>query len=92
MYSRRTFSANLTGLHARPASDFIAEAGKFKSRIKISRVDSAEEEETVNAKSIINLLSLGLSQGEEVELTADGADEKEAVDSLIALIDSKFGE
>ena len=92
MYSRKTTIANVTGLHARPASEFIAAAGKFESRIKISRVDSTDEDDTVNAKSIINLLSLGLSQGEEVELVAEGSDEKEAVDSLVALIDSKFGE
>ena len=55
-------------------------------------MDSTDEDDTVNAKSIINLLSLGLSQGEEVELVAEGSDEKEAVDSLVALIDSKFGE
>lgn len=92
MYSKKTVIANATGLHARPASDFIAAAGKFTARIKIGRVDSSDEDDIVNAKSIINVLSLGLGQGEEVELTADGPDEKEAVDSLIALIDSKFGE
>lgn len=91
MYKASTTIANTTGLHARPASDFIAAAGKFSSRIMIRR-KSEEEEDEVNAKSIINVLSLGLCQGEEVELKADGPDEKEAVDSLIALIDSKFGE
>lgn len=45
-----------------------------------------------NAKSIISVLALGLAQGEEVELSADGPDEQQAVDSLVALIDSKFGE
>ncbi len=92
MYSKRTVIANATGLHARPASDFIAEAGKFTAKIKIARADSPDEDDTVNAKSIINVLSLGLCQGEEVELSADGPDEKEAVETLIALIDSKFGE
>ena len=38
------------------------------------------------------LLALGLPMGEEVEIVAKGEDEVEAVDSLIALIDSKFGE
>ncbi len=92
MYSKKTVIANATGLHARPASDFIAEAGKFTAKIQIARADSEDEDDIVNAKSIINVLSLGLSQGEEVELSADGPDEKEAVDTLIALIDSKFGE
>ena len=57
---------------------------------EIRRVD--EEDDEANAKSIIFLLSLGLCQGEEVEITAKGDDEQEAVDALIALIDSGFGE
>lgn len=92
MYSKKTTIANATGLHARPASDFIAMASKFASLIKIGRVNGEEGEESTNAKSIICLLSLGLSQGEEVEITAQGPDEKEAVDGLVALIDSRFGE
>ena len=63
---------------------------EFESKIKIRRV--GEEDEEADAKSIIFLLSLGLCQGEEVEIIAKGADEQEAVDSLIALIDSGFGE
>ncbi len=89
MYTRNTTVANRTGLHARPASDFIACASKFKSKITIKR---AGDEDDANAKSIVMLLSLGLGQGTEVTLTAKGEDEKEAVDALIELIDSKFGE
>lgn len=89
MYAKRTMIMNKTGLHARPASDFIACASKFKSRIIIKRIDSADE---ANAKSIIMLLTLALENGTEVEISADGEDEIEAVDSLVALIESKFGE
>lgn len=92
MYSKKTVIANPTGLHARPASDFIAAAGKFDSTIKIARVGGDPEDDVANAKSIINVLSLGLGMGEEVEISANGTDEKQAVDSLVALIDSKFGE
>lgn len=92
MYSKKTVIANATGLHARPASDFIAAAGEFESKIKIRRVGGDPEEDVGNAKSIINVLALGLAQGEEVELSAEGPDEKQAVDRLVALIDSKFGE
>lgn len=91
MYKRTTVIANPTGLHARPASDFIALAGKYTSRIIIKRINGDEDEEA-NAKSIVGLLSLGLCQGEEVEITAKGEDEAQAVDALIALIDSRFGE
>ena len=89
MYSKRTVIKNKTGLHARPASEFIAMASKFQSRITVKKLS---EDEDANAKSIVMLLSLGLAQGEEVEIVAKGEDEVEAVDKLIALIDSKFGE
>ena len=89
MYSRKVTIQNRTGLHARPASDFIACASKFKSKITIKRVG---EEDDSNAKSIVMLLSLGLGQGTEVEITAKGEDEVEAVDALVALIETKFGE
>ena len=89
MYSKRTVIKNKTGLHARPASEFIAMASKFQSRITIKKLS---EDEDANAKCIVMLLSLGLAQGEEVEIVAKGEDEVEAVDKLIALIDSKFGE
>ena len=90
MYSKKTTVRNRTGLHARPASDFVSAAGKFKStKITIKRPGGGEE---ANAKSIVMLLSLGLAQGEEVELIGNGAEEVEAVDSLIALINSGFGE
>lgn len=89
MYSKRTVIKNKTGLHARPASEFIAMASKFQSRLTIKKLS---EDEDANAKSIVMLLSLGLAQGEEVEIVAKGEDEVEAVDKLIALIDSKFGE
>lgn len=89
MYSKRTVIKNKTGLHARPASEFIAMASKFQSRITIKKLSAGQD---ANAKSIVMLLSLGLNQGEEVELVAKGEDEVEAVDELIALIDSGFGE
>ena len=91
MYTKRTTIANVSGLHARPASDFIAAANKFASDITIRRLQGEDTEEA-NAKSIVHLLTLGLSQGENVEISAEGEDEQLAVDSLIALIDSKFGE
>ncbi len=89
MYSRITRIINETGLHARPASDFIACAKSFESKIKLRRTDG---DKTVDAKSIILLMTLALSKGTEIELIASGADEKEAVDSLVALIESGFEE
>lgn len=92
MYQRKTTIGNPTGLHARPASDFIACASKFDAKITIKRTSDVDGDEEANAKSIVNLLALGLCQGEDVTITAKGEDEKQAVDALVELIDSKFGE
>ena len=89
MYSRKVTVQNRTGLHARPASEFIACAGKFSSKITIKRTGDEDE---ANAKSIVMLLSLGLGQGTEVEITARGEDETQAVDTLVELVEGKFGE
>lgn len=90
MIKRSTVIKNKTGLHARPAALFVRTASQFKSNITICRAE--EKESCVNAKNIISLLTLGLCQGDNVEVSTDGDDEQEAVDNLIALIDSGFGE
>ena len=90
VYSRNVLIQNRTGLHARPASEFVACAKKFGSKITIHIAD--DEEESADAKSILMLLAVGFSMGDEVVITAKGEDETEAVDALVALIDTKFGE
>lgn len=89
MYSRRVVVQNKSGLHARPASDFVSMAKKFKSKITIKTI---KEDVEVDAKSIVLLISIGAGKGTEVEIAAEGEDEKAAVDSLVSLIESKFGE
>jgi len=88
MYSRETQIINASGLHARPASDFVKAAKTFESKIVICRAG----EEEVNAKSIMRILSAGMSKGTKIGISAEGPDEKEAVDSLVTLIESGFGE
>lgn len=83
MYSREIVVVNESGLHDRPASDFVGLAGTFQSRVELQRVG---EEDKYNAKSIIMLMSLGLAQGERAILSAEGEDEKEAVDALAELV------
>jgi phosphocarrier protein len=78
---------NKTGLHARPASMFVQKASKFKSSVIIEK-----EGKTINAKSIITLLSGGIGQGSQITLVIDGADEEEAMNTLVKLIEDKFGE
>ena len=85
MYKREIEVKNETGLHARPASMFVNLAGTLKSKIELQRLG---EEDLYNAKSIIMLLSLGLEQGEKAILSAEGEDEKQAVDALAELVES----
>ena len=75
-----------------PASQFTNAAKAFDSRISIRNLSLKEQDNIANAKSIISVLTLALVQGSEVELTAEGPDEQQAVDSLIELIDGGFGE
>ncbi len=76
---------NEVGLHARPATFFIQRANEFKSSIWV-----VKDERKVNAKSLLGVLSLGITRGTEVSLVADGNDEEEALASLIQLISSEF--
>lgn len=87
MYSKKVCLLNKSGLHARPASDFFNMANRFKSKITV-----AKEDETANAKSILFLISLGITMGTEIDIIADGIDEVEAVEALCDLVNSGFGE
>ena len=87
MYSKEAVVNNQVGLHARPATFFIQKANEFKSSIWVER-----EERKVNAKSLLGVLSLGIIKGTAINLIADGADEKDAVEALVQLISSDFAE
>jgi phosphocarrier protein HPr len=87
MISRNVTVTNKTGIHARPASLLISNATKFKSDITIEKNGKKG-----NAKSMINVLGLAITAGTEITITASGEDEKEAVDTLVKLVESKFGE
>ena len=78
---------NQVGLHARPATFFIQKANEFKSSIWVEK-----DERRVNAKSLLGVLTLGIVGGTSIDIIADGSDEQEAVDSLVALVESGFAE
>lgn len=90
MYKQKALILNCSGLHARPVAEFTNCALKFKSRIEIARC--GEEEDSVNAQSMVLILTLGLCKGDEAVISANGPDEVEAVDTLVTLIRSGFGE
>lgn len=87
MYSKEVVLQNQVGLHARPATFFIQKANEFKSSIWVEK-----DERKVNAKSLLGVLSLGITRGTSITIIADGVDEKEAVDALVALIEANFSE
>ena len=87
MISRDVTIKNSVGLHARPATFFIQKANSYKSSIWVEKEDCR-----VNAKSLLGVLSLGITKGTTITLIADGADEAAAVEGLISLVDSEFTE
>lgn len=87
MISRGVTISNSVGLHARPATFFVQKANSFKSSIWVEKEDCR-----VNAKSLLGVLSLGITKGTTITLIADGADEAAAIDGLAALIEGEFGE
>lgn len=89
MVTKRITLRNPSGLHARPASEFVFVASQYSSRITIRHVD---ETDPANAKSIVMLLSLSLNKGDEIELTADGPDEEQAMQAVVELIESGLNE
>lgn len=78
---------NASGLHARPAGMFVKKAAEFKSTVEVFA-----KGKTVNAKSIMGIMSLGLAQGDELTIIANGEDQEAAINALAELIESGFGE
>lgn len=87
MFSKEVLVSNQVGLHARPATFFIQKANEFKSSIWVEK-----DERRVNAKSLLGVLSLGITRGVNISIIADGPDEEQAVMALIDLISSNFAE
>ena len=79
--------SNRLGLHARASAKLTKLAGGFKCEIFLSR-----NGRRVNAKSIMGVMMLAAGLGAEVEFEADGLDENEAMQAMLALVNDKFGE
>lgn len=78
---------NQVGLHARPATFFIQKANEYRSSIWVEK-----EERRANAKSLLGVLSLGITGGTDIRIIADGNDENEALDALVKMVESGFAE
>lgn len=76
---------NKAGLHARPAALFAQKASAFKSTIMLLK-----GEKSINAKSIIGIMGLGVKQGESLVLQIEGPDSQEAAEALQTLVANNF--
>ncbi len=85
MFLKEVVVQNQVGLHARPATFFIQKANEYKSSVWIEK-----DEKRVNAKSLLGVLSLGVTKGVSITILAEGADEEKAVNELVSLISSDF--
>ncbi len=86
MPTRTVSISNPSGLHARPAVRFVEEAQRFSADVWIRNLSANGE--FVDAKSVMRLLTADLSCGDEAEIEAEGDDAEEALDALVALIES----
>ncbi|MCM3612426.1 HPr family phosphocarrier protein [Planococcus sp. MERTA32b] len=73
-----------SGLQARQAALFVQEANRYNSDVYLEK-----EGKKVNAKSIMGIMSLAISKGTDVQISADGSDEESAVEALAALIEKE---
>ncbi len=87
MTSRSVAVVNQLGMHARAAAKFVHLAARFEAHVTVAR-----ESREMDGKSIMGLLLLAAARGSVVTISADGADEREAVDALSELVASGFGE
>lgn len=85
--TKRDIRINLeNGMEARPIALLVQEASKYESRIYIQSGNKR-----VNAKSIMGMMSLGLDNGEELEVSAEGSDEQAAVEGIESFLEGKRG-
>ncbi|MBQ7951450.1 MAG: HPr family phosphocarrier protein [Clostridia bacterium] len=87
MFEKEVIVQNQVGLHARPATFFIQKANEFKSNIWVEK-----DERKVSAKSLLGVLSLGITKDTSIKIVADGSDAEAAVNALVNLVSSDFAE
>jgi phosphocarrier protein len=75
------------GLHARPAAVFVQTAQAFSSKVTVR-----SNNRSANAKSLLGLLTLGVTKGTEILIAAEGTDEDAAIAALVDLVNTNFGE
>lgn len=89
MASRKVIIKNKLGLHARPAMMFVETASKYQAEVSVCRTDQSE---SVDGRSIMQVMMLAATQGAELEISATGEDAENAVEALVDLVKSNFQE
>ena len=87
MTSRTVTVVNQLGMHARAAAKFVHLATRFQARVRVAR-----DARQMDGKSVMGILLLAAACGSTITISADGADEREALEALTALVQSGFGE
>jgi phosphocarrier protein HPr len=87
MTSQEVTVVNQLGMHARAAAKFVHLATRYEARVKVAR-----DRREMDGKSIMGILLLAAARGSTITISADGADEKDAVAALVALVQGGFGE
>jgi phosphocarrier protein len=87
MLTRTVTVVNQLGMHARAAAKFVHLAGRFEASVRVARQDRE-----MDGKSIMGILLLAAAQGSTITIRTDGADEQAALDALVHLVQSGFGE
>ena len=87
MIKKATKLVNRAGLHARSSAKVVELASGFSSEVRVRA-----GEKSVDGKSILSLMMLAATQGTEVTIEADGADESDAIEAVVALFEDGFGE
>ena len=87
MTEREVTIMNRAGIHARPAALLVQTASKFASSVYFEK-----ENERINGKSIMGIITLAASYRTRLKVLADGPDEKEAVEAITRLFENKFEE
>lgn len=88
MFMQTATIQNEQGFHVRPAQLVASASGQYAAAVRIK----TEDGRTADARSMLDLMTLGLEKGMTVLVEAEGDGEKEAVTALCQLIESKFGE
>ncbi|MFW6343887.1 MAG: HPr family phosphocarrier protein [Sediminispirochaetaceae bacterium] len=87
MTKKKVTIKNRAGIHARPAALIVNTANEYEAEIYLEK-----DETRINGKSIMGIITLGAGYNSEINVIADGNDETDAVDAIVALFENRFEE